>query len=184
MSKNAIRIVGACLVALLVFGVVAGACGAMSGGSDSSSTTVDAQDDTTPDTVERNGDPAFCTAIAGFQSAYLLVSEPADGATPGEVEADWNALAAASSQMVETAPSEMTAFVNPVVGAFDTLRQDADAVGYQYGTFDDLASAPTIDPSGEIAQSAFALFTYEDERCPVAGDGDGDATTSTTAAAG
>jgi len=167
VSKNAVRIVGAALVALLVFGVVAGACGAMGGGSDSSSTssaTVAAGPD---ETVPRDGDPGFCAAIVSFQDAYLLVGEPAPAATPAEVEADWNKLAAASRQLIERAPAELSVFVAPVVGAFDTLRQDADAVGYEYGTFDDLASAATIDPQGDIAQSAFALFTYGDERCPV-----------------
>lgn len=166
---------GACLVALLVFGVVAGACGAMSGSDSSSTTIAESSGDTTPVTVERNGDPEFCAAVVQFQDAYLLVGEPAADATPAEVEADWNTLSAASSDMIESAPPGLASFVTPVVGAFDTLRQDADAVGYSYGTFDDLASAPTIDPNGDIAQSAFALFTYEDERCPV------DTTATTTA---
>ena len=65
---------------------------------------------------------------------------------------------------------------------FDTLVRDnlwdADAVGYDYENFDSLASAATIDPDGSIAQSAYVLFTYEADRCPVAAG----ATTTTTAA--
>jgi hypothetical protein len=169
-SRTYVRWVAIGMAALLIVGLVAGVASSIGGGGGDSSTTSSLPTDETAgsdDTVPRDGDPEFCAAIVAFQDAYLLVGEPAEGATPAEVEAGWNDLAAASGQMTELAPAEMAPFVTPVVSAFDTLRQDAEAVGYEYGTFDDLASAATIDPQGDIAQSAFALFTYEDERCPV-----------------
>jgi hypothetical protein len=111
--------------------------------------------------------PGFCAAISEFQDAYRSIATPDDAATAVEVEAAWDALAQSAGRLTELAPQDMAGFVQPVVAAFDQLRHDADAVGYEYGSFDDLASAPTIDPQGDIAQSAFALFTYGDERCPV-----------------
>mgnify|MGYP000851117852 CR=1 FL=1 len=60
----------------------------------------------------------------------------------------------------------------------DTLRQDADALGYDYENFDSLESSATIDPDGSIAQSAYVLFTYGADRCP---EGATDSTTTTAA---
>lgn len=153
------------MAALLVVGLVAGVAASVGGGG--SSTDASASSSTTAATVARDGAPRFCEAIAAFQRAYLVVAEPSADATPAEVEAAWDGLAVASAALVETAPAEMAGFVQPVVGAFDTLRQDADAVGFEYATVDDLESAATIDPDGSIAQSAYALFTYGEQRCPL-----------------
>lgn len=167
------------MAALLVVGLVAGVGASIGGGGsdDASSTTTVASAPST--TVPRDGDPAFCAAIVDFQDAYVAVGEPDPAATPADVQADWDALAAASGALTETAPADMSAFVTPVVSAFDTLRQDADAVGYEYENFDSLASAATIDPDGSIAQSAYVLFTYGADRCP-----EPEGTTASTAVAG
>ena len=168
------------MAALLVVGLVAGVGASIGGGGSddaSSTTTVPAAPSST---VPRDGDPAFCAAIVDFQDAYVAVGEPDPASTPADVEADWDALAAASGALTETAPADMSTFVTPVVSAFDTLRQDADALGYDYENFDSLASAATIDPDGSIAQSAYVLFTYGADRCPE----DAGATTTTGPAAG
>ena len=168
------------MAAILVVALVAGVAASIGGGgSDDSSSTTTAPD-ATQSTVVRNGDPAFCAAIVGFQDAYVAVGEPDPASTPAEVEADWDALSQASADLTETAPADMAAFVTPVVSAFDTLRQDADALGYDYENFDSLESAATIDPDGSIAQSAYVLFTYGADRCPE----DAGATTTTGPAAG
>ena len=167
------------MAALLVVGLVAGVGASIGGGGgsdeSSSTTTVPSAPSTT---VPRDGDPAFCAAIVDFQDAYVAVGEPDPASTPADVEADWDALAAASGALTETAPADMSVFVTPVVSAFDTLRQDADALGYDYENFDSLESAATIDPDGSIAQSAYVLFTYGADRCPV----DAGATASTAVA--
>ena len=167
------------MAALLLVGLVAGVGASIgSGGSDDSASTT-----TVPSapssTVPRDGDPAFCAAIVDFQDAYVLVGEPDPASTPAQVEADWDALSQASGALTETAPSDMSAFVTPVVSAFDTLRQDADAAGYAYESFDSLESSATIDPDGSIAQSAYVLFTYGADRCP---EGAGSTTTTGPAA--
>lgn len=162
------------MAALLVVALVAGVAASIGGGSDGASSTTTGPP-ATQSTVPRDGDPAFCAAIVDFQDAYVAVGEPDPASTPAEVEADWDSLATASGALTETAPADMSTFVTPVVSAFDTLRQDADAVGYEYENFDSLASAATIDPDGSIAQSAYVLFTYEADRCPE------EATTTTAA---
>ncbi len=173
------------LVALLVVGLVAGVAASIGGGGDDSSptTTESAAGTGTESTVARDGDPAFCGSIVGFQDAYLAVAEPDPALSAAEVEAQWDALAAASATMLEAAPQNMAAFAQPVVSAFDTLRQDAQAAGFEYTTLDDLESSATLDPDGTIAQSAYALFSYGEDRCPLPAGGD-PAGTTTTAAAG
>ncbi len=167
------------LVALLVVGLVAGVASSIGGGGDdSSSTTEAAVGDGTDSTVPRDGDPTFCAAIADFQTAYLTVAEPGPDATPAQVEASWDELTQASAAMIETAPQDMAAFTQPVVSAFDVLRQDAQAAGFDYTTFDDLDSSATIDPDGTIAQSAYALFSYGEDRCPLPAGGSGTTTTT------
>lgn len=176
----AVRGVAIAIVALLVVGLVATVASSIGGGGDSSSssTTESATGEGTDDTVPRDGDPAFCAAIVEFQDAYLAVGEPDPALTPAEVEAEWDELAVASATLIETAPPDMAAFAPPVVSAFDTFRQDAQAAGFEYTTLDDLPSAATVDPDGSIAQSAFTLFTYGEQRCPLP---TGDATTTTAA---
>lgn len=174
------------LVALLVVGLVAGVASSIGGGGgdDSSSTTTEAASGTgTDSTVPRDGDPAYCAAIVEFQEAYLAVGEPDPALTPAEVEAKWDELAVASATLLETAPPDMAAFGPPVVSAFDTFRQDAQAAGFEYETLDDLPSAATVDPDGSIAQSAFTLFTYGEQRCPLPADA-ASSTTTTAPAAG
>ena len=174
------------LVALLVVGLVAGVASSIGGGGDdSSSTTTEAASGDgsgTDSTVPRDGDPAFCTAIFEFQAAYLEVGEPDPALTPAVVEAKWDELAQASATLLETAPPDMAAFGPPVVSAFDTFRQDAQAAGFEYTSLDDLPSAATVDPDGSIAQSAYALFTYGEDRCPLPAEGDATTTTAAPAA--
>ena len=86
----------------------------------------------------------------------------------------WTALA-----LMSIWTADMAAFAPPVVSAFDTFRQDAQAAGFEYETLDDLPSAATIDPDGSIAQSAYVLFTYGADRCP---EGAGSTTTTGPAA--
>ncbi len=176
----AVRGVAIGIVALLVVGLVATVASSIGGGGDSSPTTTEsASGDGADSTVPRDGDPAFCAAIVQFQAAYLAVGEPDPALTPAEVEAKWDELAVASATLIETAPPDMAAFAPPVVSAFDTFRQDAQAAGFEYETLDDLPSATTIDPDGSIAQSAFTLFTYGEQRCPLP---TGDAATTTPTA--
>lgn len=175
----AVRGVAIGIVALLVVGLVATVASSIGGGGDDASptTTESAGDAGTDSTVPRDGDPAFCTAIVEFQDAYLAVGEPDPALTPAEIEARWDELAVASATLIETAPPDMAAFAPPVVSAFDTFRQDAQAAGFEYETLDDLPSAATVDPDGSIAQSAFTLFTYGEQRCPLPTTG-GDTTTT------
>ena len=165
--RPAVRWAAVAMAALLVVALVAGVAASIGGGGsdDASSTTTGPP--ATQSTVPRDGDPEFCAAIVDFQNAYLVVGEPDPSSSAADVEAGWNALSQASGDLTETAPPDMATLVAPVVAAFDTLRQDADAVGYQYENFDSLASAATIDPDGSIAQSAYVLFTYGADRCPV-----------------
>ena len=176
----AVRWAAVGLVALLVVGLVAGVAASIAGNdgeSSSSATTLPTSGDGTDSTVPRDGDPEFCAAIADFQTAYLTVAEPGPSATPAQVEASWDELTQASAAMIETAPQDMAAFTLPVVSAFDVLRQDAQAAGFSYTTFDDLDSSATIDPDGTIAQSAYALFSYGEDRCPLPAGGDATTTT-------
>lgn len=159
---------GIALAGLTLLGVLAAGCTSDEGadtGSATSDSTAAVSGPTTPDTVERNGDPAFCGAIVDFQDAYGLVGEPDPAATPAEVEADWNTLAEAEGRLVASAPDELASVVQEVAAVFDQFRIDADAVGYQYTSFDDLDSSATIDPTGQSAQAAYTLFTYGEERC-------------------
>lgn len=165
------------MAAILVVALVAGVAASIGGGGSDDSASTTTIPDATQSTAVRNGDPAFCAAIVDFQDAYVLVGEPDPAATPAQVEADWDALSQSSAALTETAPPDMSGFVTPVVSAFDTLRQDADALGYDYENFDSLESSATIDPDGSIAQSAYVLFTYGADRCPE------DATDSTTTTA-
>ncbi|MBL8778813.1 MAG: hypothetical protein JNK12_22980 [Acidimicrobiales bacterium] len=177
-QRPAVRWAAIAMAALLVVALVAGVAASIGGGGADGASSTTTGPPATQSTVPRDGDPAFCAAIVDFQDAYVAVGEPDPASTPAEVEADWDSLATASGELTETAPADMSTFVTPVVSAFDTLRQDADAVGYDYENFDSLASAATIDPDGSIAQSAYVLFTYEADRCPEPA-----ATTDTTAAA-
>lgn len=182
----AVRWAAVGLVALLVVGLVAGVAASIAGSGDddaSSTSTTVAPGSGTDSTVPRDGDPEFCAAIVDFQDAEVAIAEPAASATPDQVEADWNDLATASAALLETAPQDMAPFAQPVVGAFDTLRQDAQAVGFEYATLDDLERSATIDPDGQIAQSAYALFSYGEDRCPLPAGG-ADSTTTTAPAAG
>lgn len=171
------------LVALLVVGLVAGVASSIGGGGgDSSPSTTESASGAGPDsTVPRDGDPIFCAAIADIQDAEVTIDQPDPSLSVDEVEAAWDELAQASAALIETAPQDMAPFTQPVVSAFDTLRQDAQAAGFEYTTLDDLESSATIDPDGTIAQSAYALFSYGQDRCPLVDDGD---TASTTSAGG
>ena len=178
-QRPAVRWAAIAMAALLVVGLVAGVGASIGGGGSDGASSTTTIPSAPSSTVPRDGDPAFCAAIVEFQDAYLAVGEPDPALTPAEVEAQWDELAVASATLIETAPADMAAFAPPVVSAFDTFRQDAQAAGFEYETLDDLPSAATIDPDGSIAQSAFTLFTYGEQRCPLP---TGDATTTTPTA--
>lgn len=175
-SRRLVRWAAIAMAALLVAGLVVGVAASIGGSGDSASTTTSPSAD---DTVPRDGDPAFCAAIVDFQSSYGLIAEPGASADPAQVEAGWNTLSEASGRLVDTAPQDMAGIVQPVVAAFDQMRIDADAAGYDYASIDDLPSSATIDPDAQIAQNAYTLLVYGESRCPV----DTTATTTATNAA-
>ncbi len=180
-SKRYVRWVAIGMATLLVVALVAGVAASIGGSDGSASTTTSPSAD---GTVPRDGDPAFCAAIVDFQNSYGLVAEPGASADPAQVEAGWNTLSEASGRLVDTAPQDMAGIVQPVVAAFDQMRIDADAAGYDYASIDDLPSSATIDPDAQIAQNAYTLLVYGESRCPQDTTGTTDATdaTSTTAA--
>lgn len=177
-SRGYVRWVAVAMATLLVVGLVVGVAVSIGGGGSDNASTTTTGPSAPSTTVPRDGDPAFCAAIVDFQNAYLVVGEPDPAASAADVEAGWDALSQASGDLTETAPPDLAGLVTPVVAAFDTLRQDADAVGYQYENFDSLDSAATIDPDGTIAQAAYTIFTYGEERCPLPNDGGVGATTT------